>query len=155
MIKLNSHKNIIEVLFMAVKIAVLNIVSKELNGNQQRVPFEPYGAFGEDNLDTVYYDPDTNRVTIHLSGAHSGLDLREPGNFNYSLLPDTAEMESHVHYEGGNTLKDKWISFTPLQGKNNYSFANYMVFLFEPLPPTPPTWLTMKWVGVDFSFEGK
>ncbi|WP_262188739.1 hypothetical protein [Serratia entomophila] len=153
--KRHSYKTIMEVLFMALKLAVLNIVSKELNGNQQTVPFESYGVFGKDNLDTVYYDPDTNRVTVHLSGAHTGVDGRDPDNFQYSLSPDTTEMESHVDYDGETVLSNKLISFTPLPGKNDYRFMNFMTVNIAESAHVPPVWVTLEWAGANFSFDGK
>ncbi|MGB8667939.1 MAG: hypothetical protein WCD24_24820 [Serratia inhibens] len=140
---------------MAVKISVLNIVSKELEGNKQVVPHTPSDLFGKDDLDTVYYDPDTNRITIFLCAFHTGPDQREPNKFNYSLLPDVPEMESHVDYQGPSYYQDKLVSFTPLPGNHDYSFMSFAVLNIAEHPGKPPMYVTMPWAGVKFSFDGK
>lgn len=139
---------------MAVKISVLNIVSKELEGNKQVVPYTPSGLFGKDDLDTVYYDPDTNRITVFLSAFHTGPDHQVHNKFHYSLLPDTPAMESHVDYQGPSYYQDKLVSFTPLPGNNDYSFMNFAVINIGE-SERPPQFVTIPWAGAKFSFNGK
>lgn len=143
---------------MTVKIKIFEFIDKEFENHIVAVPFTPEGGrgqndfvFGSDDLDTIYYNPDTDKITIYLSHYHTGYNAKNTVEAAWSINPALDKDSVTIERDSNRATL---FSFTPLAGKNDYTFINYIIFnIGDTESQKPPMYVQQVYVAANFTFE--